>query len=68
MIESMVPGRTVALRLARLNNALLLIEIEPGERDSHVGFWLSVYEQRDLPMLAASFDKRMQLIAKHAAP
>lgn len=64
-IEVLVPGRVIGLRLARLNSALLLIEIEPGDRDSYVGFWLSVYEERDLAAVTASFDQRMRLLERH---
>jgi len=65
-VEVLVPGRVIGLRLARCNNALLLVEIEPGDRDCHVGFWLSVYEDRDLSALTASFDQRMKRLARHA--
>ena len=41
IIRTHFAGRTLGLEIPALNRALLLIELEPGEEDTHCGFWLS---------------------------
>lgn len=44
VVESLVPERTLGIRLPDLNEALLLVEIETGLVDCQCGFWLSLYD------------------------
>ena len=44
VVESIVPERTLGIRLPELNEALLLVEIETGLLDCQCGFWLSLYD------------------------
>ena len=43
ILEVLVEERTLGLRIAELNNAVLHIEVEPGAKNCSVGFWLSTY-------------------------
>lgn len=42
-VAVLVAGRALGLRVQDWNEGLLFIEIEPGQKDSSVGFWLSTY-------------------------
>lgn len=44
VVESIVPERTLGIRLPELNEGLLLVEIETGLLDCQCGFWLSLYD------------------------
>ena len=45
VVEVMVEGQGLGLRIAELTDALLFVELE-GKRDKfHVGYWLSVYDE-----------------------
>lgn len=45
VVEVLVAGRVLGLRLPEAGHALLMIEIEPGSGEGlHAGFWLSSYD------------------------
>jgi uncharacterized protein YndB with AHSA1/START domain len=51
VVEIIVEGHALGLRVAELSDALLFIELEGKADEFHVGYWLSVYDQaiaRDL--------------------
>lgn len=44
-VEALVDahGNGIAISIPGLNNAFMIIELEPGEADTHCGLWLSTY-------------------------
>ena len=44
-VEALVDahGNGIAISIPDLNNAFMIIELEPGEADTHCGLWLSTY-------------------------
>jgi len=44
VIEVLKPQRVVAFRIAELDDAMLLVELESGEESFHLGLWMSVYD------------------------
>jgi uncharacterized protein YndB with AHSA1/START domain len=44
VVEVLVQGRGLGLRLPELSDALLFIELEGKSDEFHVGYWLSVYD------------------------
>jgi len=44
--ELVIEGYALGLRITELDDALLFIELEGGQDSFHVGYWLSVYDDR----------------------
>ena len=53
VVELLIEGQGLGLRIPELNDALLFIELE-GKRDKfHVGYWFSVYDEAQAKALEA---------------
>ncbi len=62
IIEVLARGRNIGVRIPALDESLLFIEIEPGAKDTSVGFWLSGYGSDHLKGLRDSFDARVRAL------
>ena len=56
-------GRTLGIRLSELNEALLFIELEPGQQDPSCGFWLSTYGVSRLQTLRTALEEAVGVAA-----
>ena len=62
VVEMIVEGHALGLRIAEMSDALLFIELEGKGDPFHVGYWLSVYDEalaRDLDSPARRAFKRV---------
>ena len=55
IVEVLCRGRGIGLRIPDLNESWLFVEIEPGAKDTSVGFWLSTYGLKDAQKLGDRF-------------
>jgi len=62
-VEILAPGRTLAMRIPELNEALLFIELEPGAKDVSCGIWLSTYDLDSATSYRAGIDAWMEKLA-----
>ena len=45
LVEVMIEGQGLGLRIAELTDALLFVELEGKGDKFHVGYWFSVYDE-----------------------
>ena len=53
VVEVLIEGRGLGLRIPELTDALLFIELEGKKDKFHVGYWLSVYDEAQAKALEA---------------
>ena len=66
VVEVLVEGQGLGLRIPALTDALLFIELEGKKDKFHVGYWLSVYDEAQAKALEAPAKRAFRRI--HESP
>jgi hypothetical protein len=62
VVEVLIEGQGLGLRIAELTDALLFVELEGKGDKFHVGYWFSVYDEAQAKALEAPAKRAFQRI------
>jgi hypothetical protein len=62
VVEVLIEGQGLGLRIAELSDALLFVELEGKGDKFHVGYWLSVYDEAQAKALPTSATRAFRRI------